>query len=80
MKGCFRAAVDCAPPPARVTLEWITEKWVYLYHHVPPPGENIPISVEPVPVEDSVPTEDEIKWSVKRIQNHRSRVPSGMRS
>ena len=27
----------------------------------PPPGENIPVSVEPFPVDDSIPTEDYIK-------------------
>ena len=29
-------------------------------------------------VHDSVPTEDEIKWDMKWLQNHRSRVPSWM--
>ena len=29
---------------------------------------------------DSVPTEDDIKWAVKRLQNHRSGGPSGMRA
>ena len=51
-----------------------------LYSYVPPPGENIPISVEPLPVDNSVPTEDEIKWAVKCLRNHRSRRPYGMRS
>ena len=59
-KGWYRSAVDCAPPPARVTLEWITAERMDLYHHVPPPGENIPVSVEPFQVEYSVPTKDEI--------------------
>ena len=51
-----------------------------LYRHVPPPGDNIPVSIEPLPVEDLVVTEDEIKWAVKQLQNHRSRGPSGMRA
>ena len=51
-----------------------------IYSYIPPLGTNIPISLEPFPVDDSVPTEDEIEWAVKRLRNHRSRGLSGMRS
>ena len=50
-----------------------------LYRYVPPPGENIPISVDPFPVNDLVTTEDKIEWAVTCLQNHRSGGPSGMR-
>ena len=80
IKGWYRAAVDRSPPPNRVTLEQITVDWVDLYSYVPPPGENIPISVEPFPVDDSVPTEDEIEWAVKRLRNHCSGGPQVMRA
>ena len=63
MKGWYRAAVDRMPPPAQVTLKRITAERVDLYRHIPPLGENIPVSVEPFPVEDLVPTEDEIEWA-----------------
>ena len=49
-----------------------------LYSYVPTPGTNIPISVENLPVDDSVPTEDEREWEVIRLQNHCSGGPSGM--
>ena len=52
MKGWYMAVVDRASPLAWVTLKWITSERVDLYRHVPPPGENIPVSVEPFPVED----------------------------
>ena len=45
IKGWYKAAVDRAPPPARVTLNRITAEGVELYSPVPPPGTNIPISV-----------------------------------
>ena len=61
------------------TLEWIIVDQVDLYHHVLPPGENIPISVDPSPVEHSVPMEDKIEQAVKRLRNHRCRGPSGIR-
>ena len=80
MKGWYRVAVDRAPPPARITLERITAERVDLYSYVPPPGENTPVSIEPFPVYDSLPTEDNIEWVVKRLQNNRSGGPSGMRA
>ena len=78
MKGWYRDPVDCAPPPARFTLERITVEQVDLYQYVPPLGENIPVFVEPFPVEDLVPTEEEINCEVKQLRNNRSGGPSGM--
>ena len=80
LKGWYWYSVDHAPPPAQLTLERITAERVELYISVPPPGANIPISVKPFLVYDSVPTKDKIKWVVKRLQNHRSGVPLGMQA
>ena len=80
IKGLYWSAVDRSPPPAWVTLKQITAERVDIYSYVPPQGENIPISVEPFPVDNSVPTEDEIEWAVKRLRNHHSRGPSGMQA
>ena len=55
LKGWYRAAVNRAPPPARATLERITAERVDLYSYVPSPGENIPVTVTPADVDDSVP-------------------------
>ena len=80
LKGWYQAVVDCDPPPARVTLEWIAAERVDLYSYVPTLGGDIPISVEPLPVDDSVPTEDKIEWAVKILQHHRSGGTSRMRA
>ena len=80
IKGWYKAAFDRAPPPAWVTLERITAERVELYSYVPPPGTNIPISVQPLPVDDLVPMEDNIEWVVTQLRNHRSKGPSGMRA
>ena len=80
IKGWYRAAVDRALPPALVTLKRITAEQVELYRYISPPGANIPISVEPSPVDDWVTTEDEIKGAEKHLHNHLSRGPSGMRA
>ena len=52
LKGWYKAAVNRAPPPARATLERITAERVDLYSYVPSPGENIPVTVSPVKVDD----------------------------
>ena len=80
MKGWYWSAVNCAMLSAWVTLEQITEEKVDLYSYVPPPGENIPISVDTFTVEDSVPTEYNIEWAVKQIRNHCSGGTSRMRA
>ena len=80
MKGWYRSAVDRAPPPAQVTLKRIMVERVDLYRYTPPPKENIPVSVDPLPSDELVPTEDGIEWAVKRLQNHCSGGPSGTRA
>ena len=80
MKGWYWSAVDRTPPPDWVNLEWITSEWVDLYSYIPAPRENIPVYVDPFPVEDWVPTADKIEWAVKGLRNHRSGGPSGMRA
>ena len=42
IKVWYKAAVDHAQPPARVTLERITAERVELYSYVPPPGLTYP--------------------------------------
>ena len=78
MKGWYREAVNRMPPPAWVTLERITAERLELYRHVTPPGENIPISVDPFQVEDSVPTEDKIEWTVNRLKTISLGAPQGL--
>ena len=72
MKGWYQAAVKKGPPPARATLERITAERTELYSQVPSPGENIPVTVEPAFIDDSVPTEDEIAAAVKNLRRNRS--------
>ena len=80
LKRWYKAAVNGAPPPARDTLERITAEQVDLYSYVPSPGENIPVTVTPVEVDDSVPTEDEIEEAVKNLRRNRSGGTSGMQA
>ena len=67
-------------PPARATLERITAERVELDIHVPTPGDNIPVTVTPSEIDDSVPTEDEIAEAVKKLRRNRSGGPSRIRA
>ena len=80
LKGWYKATVNCAPLPARATLERITAEQVNLYSYVPSPGENTPVAVKPVEVDDLVPTEDEIEEAVKKLWRNRSGGASGVRA
>ena len=77
LKGWYRALVDRTLPPARVTLEQIMAERVDLYSYVPPPGDNIHVSVEPFQVDELVPIEYKIEWAVTQLHNHPSRGPPG---
>ena len=72
MKGCYRAAANRGPPPARDTLERITAERVELYSQVPYPGDNTPVTVKPAEINDSVPTEDEIAEAVTKLRRNLS--------
>ena len=53
---------------------------VDLYSYVPPPGENILVTVTTADVDDLVPKEDEISEAVKKLRRNRLGWPSGMRA
>ena len=80
LKGWYKVLFDRAPPPARATLERITAERVDLYRYVPSLGDNIPVTVRPVQVDNSVPTEDKIEKAVKNLRRNRSGGALGMRS
>ena len=70
LQGWYKAAVDRALPPARAMLKRVTVERVTLYSRTPPPGDNIPVNIDPFAVEDGFPTESEIEWAVKRLRNN----------
>jgi hypothetical protein len=79
LKGWYRVAGDRAPPPSWDTLEKVTAEREDLYRKETPPGESIPIMVEPVAVSDEIPAMEEIAEAVKKLRNNRSGGPSGIR-
>ena len=51
-----------------------------MYSQVPSPGGNIPVTVKPAEIDDSVPTEDEIAEAVTKLRRNRSGGPSRIRA
>ena len=51
-----------------------------LYRDVTPPGYNIPTSVQPVQIDDSVTTDEKVKYVVGRLRGHWSGGLSWMRA
>ena len=80
MKGWYHTAANRGLPPARATLERITAERVELYSQVPSPGDNIPVTVKPSEIDNSVPTEDEIAEAVTKLRRNRSGGPSRIRA
>ena len=80
MKVWYQAAAKRGPPPARATLERITAERTAMYSQVPTPGENIPVTVEPAEIDDSVPTEDKIAAAVENLRRYRSGGASRIRA
>ena len=80
IKGWYKAVVNRSLPTARLTIEWITVELVEMYHHVPPPGENIPLYIIHFNFDNLVPTEEYIELVVRQLRSKQSRGPSNMRS
>ena len=78
MRGWYIESVDHAPPPAQVTLKRITAERKEFYCVVPFPGDTITTPVPPSPINNSVPTEKEVKWAVRRMRGHRLGGPFWM--
>ena len=80
MKWWYKVADGRASPPARLTIVWILAEQVALHHHIPPPGDNIPIYDDTLLLDELVPTEENVEWVVRRMRNNRSGSPSIMRA
>ena len=79
-RGGTRLRLTARPHRLRLPSIQIPGDRVDLYRHIPPPYKKILVSVDPLQVGDSVPTQEEIEWSLRRLKNNRSCGPSGMRA
>ena len=80
LKGWYRLAEDRAPKPCYQTLAKQTKERVELYAKREPPGDDIPVNVDPFEVEDDTPTDLEIRACVRLLSSGRASGASGMRA
>jgi hypothetical protein len=69
LKGWYCEAGKAASRPCFMTMERQTEEREELYRKVPPPGDPIPINVEPFDINDNVSTDGKIRERVRGLSN-----------
>ena len=80
LKGWYRKAGKASAPPCFLTMERQTVEREELYGKVTPPGGPIPINVDPQPINDDAPPDDEIRGIVQQMPNGRAGGNSFMRA
>ena len=80
IKGWYRAVEDRAPKPCYEAMKKQTTEREELYAAIPPPGDSIPINVEPFEVRDDIPGDMELRAVVAGLRNGRAGGASKMRA
>ena len=82
LKRWYRHHGDRPQKPTREDLRVTTQNFSQLFKaETPsPPGDPIPVHVQPVPVDDTIPTSEEIKATISRLRNNRATGPSRMKA
>ena len=80
LKGWYRTVEDRAPKPCYQSMERQTRERVELYTKVQPPGDPIPINIDPFAINDEVPTDAEVREVVRGLRNGRAGGVSGIRT
>ena len=62
MRGWYNDALYRPPPPSRVAIATMMSERVDIYRHVPPPGQLIPVGLQPFLVDNYIPEDEEIAW------------------
>ena len=77
----YRHSGDRPPKPSRKDLNKVTAEWQTLYTRPPQPyGEEIPVTGHHDPINDEIPTEDEIARAVRGLKNGKAAGPSGLKA
>jgi hypothetical protein len=80
LKRWYHKATGRPLKPTREDLDKVSDDFEHLFSHRPPPGEDLPIHVEPFPIPDTIPDEDEIGGAIMRLKNGKSPGATGMRA
>ena len=73
-------AEDKAPQPCFATMEKQTREREELYARQVPPGDPIPINVEPFEIRDETPEDAEVREVVRNLRNGRAGGDSKIRA
>ena len=65
LKGWYHAATKVEARPCPQTMERQTKERIALYTRRTPPGETLPINIDPAPIPDGVPTDSEVVWCTR---------------
>ena len=79
LRGWYCEAKERPPPPAHMTIARMIEEIVELYQRPPPPGRSILVALDPFPVDNLVPDEEEVAVAVYHLCLNRSSSLSVMR-
>ena len=60
---------DRAPKPCYVAMKKQTAEREELYEAISPPGDSIPINIEPFEVRDDIPSDMELRTVVAGLRN-----------
>jgi hypothetical protein len=78
LKGWYRAALETTTRPCPQTMVKQTAEHIDLYRQRNPPGDPLPINIDPIPVDDGTPSNGEIRVAVAGLSYGCTGGTSGM--
>ena len=78
LKGWYQTASEMTTRPCPQTMVRQTTKRIVLYVQRDSPGEPLPINVDPIPNEDGIPVDGELREAVTDLTNGHAGGASGM--
>jgi hypothetical protein len=80
LTGWYRNTLDSMAHPCPQTMEQQTAERVALYARRDSPGDPLPITIDPVPIDDGTPTDAKIRDTAQQLTNGQASGASGMRA
>jgi len=80
LKGWYQVTEDRAPRPCYKAMAKQNGKRTEIYDKAQPPGEPIPINIQPFEIDGSVPKEPEIRVVVNGMHNGGAGEASGVKA
>jgi hypothetical protein len=80
LKGWYATVEDRAPTANHDMLVRQTEERFTLYSHVPPPGGQLPINVQPFDIYNNILSNSEIREVVRELRNRQAAGAMGLQA